>query len=282
MATTSKLEDARRALAAAEASAGLRTALSGPTVRAVSGLALPAHAAPGSQAPGSQEPSPPPAAVGLDPERVLPVPAALAPLFPYGGIRRGTGVQVAGSTSLLLRLAAAASCAGVWCAVVALPDVGLAAAAEAGLPLDRMVVVPRPGPDSPSVVGALVDGFDVLVLGDCTALADRDRRLLASRARTRGSVLLTTTPWPGSELVLDAGDRVWRGVGRGAGVLRTEELTIVAYGRGAAAARRVRVRVRIGPGGVETAAPDEVGANGPTAAPEFVVPVAERSLAQVG
>ncbi|WP_207632187.1 hypothetical protein [Occultella kanbiaonis] len=277
MATTSKLEDARRALAAAEASAGLRTALSGPTVRAVSGLAPPAHAAP-----GSPEPLPPPAGVGLDPERVLPVPAALAPLFPYGGIRRGTGVQVAGSTSLLLRLAAAASCADVWCAVVALPDVGLAAAAEAGLPLDRMVVVPRPGPDSPSVVGALVDGFDVLVLGDCTALADRDRRLLASRARTRGSVLLTTTPWPGSELVLDAGDRVWRGVGRGAGVLRTEELTVVAYGRGAAAARPVRVRVRIGPGGVETAAPDEVGANGPTAAPEFVVPVAERSLAQVG
>ncbi|MBZ2194585.1 hypothetical protein [Occultella gossypii] len=282
MATTSKLEDARRALAAAEASAGLRTALSGPTVRAMPGRAVSGPAGPGSPAPDSQEPSPAPAVVSLDPERVLPVPAALAPLFPYGGIRRGTGVQVVGSTSLLLRLAAATSGAGVWCAVVALPDVGLAAAAEAGLPLDRMVVVPRPGPDSPSVVGALVDGFDVLVLGDCTALADRDRRLLASRARTRGSVLLTTTPWPGSELVLDAGDRVWRGVGRGAGVLRTEELTVVAYGRGAAAARPVRVRVRIGPGGVETAAPDEVGANGPTAAPEFVVPVAERSLAQVG
>ncbi|WP_207947809.1 hypothetical protein [Occultella glacieicola] len=264
MATTSKLEDARRALAAAETAAGLRTQLHGPTVRAVPG----------------PSPTPPPPAPALDTERVLPVPPALAPLFPYGGIRRGTGVQVTGSTSLLLRLAAAAGGAGAWCAVVALPDVGLAAAAEAGLPLDRVVVVPRPGPDSPSVVGALVDGFDVLVLGDCTALADRDRRLLASRARTRGSVLLTTTPWPGSELVLDAGDRVWRGVGRGAGVLRTEEITVVAYGRGVAAARPVRIR--IGPGGVETAAPEVPAMEGPTAEREFVVPVAERSLAQVG
>ena len=132
------------------------------------------------------------------------MPGALAPLFPGGALARGSVVQVTGSTSVLLALAGAASADGAWCALAALPDVGWRAAAAAGLALDRVAVVPRPGPDAAAVVGALVDGFDVLVVGPCPALGERDRRLLGSRLRTRGAVLLSTHPWPGAHLVLHA------------------------------------------------------------------------------
>src|SRR5699024_1788588 len=74
-----------------------------------------------------------------------------------------------------------------WCALVDLLDAGLVAGATLGLALDRAVVVPRPGPDAPVVLAAVVDGFDVLVLGRGTGLAERDQRSLTSRLRVRGA-----------------------------------------------------------------------------------------------
>src|SRR5439155_22754384 len=47
--------------------------------------------------------------VALARERQLPVLPPLAPLFPDGGLRRGSTVAVAGSTALALALAAGAS-----------------------------------------------------------------------------------------------------------------------------------------------------------------------------
>ena len=42
-----------------------------------------------------------------------------------------------GATSILLALLAGASAAGSWCAVVGMPSLGLVAAAELGIALDR-------------------------------------------------------------------------------------------------------------------------------------------------
>ncbi|MDD9208072.1 hypothetical protein PU560_16595, partial [Georgenia sp. 10Sc9-8] len=156
----------------------------------------------------------------------------------------------AGSTSLLLALAAVAGQEGAWCALTALPHVGWRAAAEAGLVLDRVAVVPRPGPDAPAVLGALVDGFDVLVLGRCPALSERDRRSISSRLRAREAVLLSTDPWPGAQLVLQARQRTWDGLGQGWGHLQAQELTVSAAGRGAVGTGR-SVQVRLGPVGVQ-------------------------------
>lgn len=224
---------AQQALATAEARAGLRQRLTGATT-----LTAPPEAGRGT--PSSAVPD----------ELVLPVPLGLEGLFPAGGLRRGSAVRVSGSTSLLLALAAAAAGGGTWCAVVAMPDAGLAAAAEVGLDLDRTLVVPRPGPDAPAVLGALIDGFDVVVLGRCPALSDADRRAATSRLRTREAVLLTSETWAGAQVVLEVGERSWFGVGSGDGVLAGREATVTSGARGWGARRSVRVRMPAH-GGVE-------------------------------
>src|SRR5699024_7127411 len=124
---------------------------------------------------------------GPTPEgRGLPVPAPLEVLLP-GGLRPGTIAEVRGSTSVLLALAQAAAGDERWSVLAGMPDVGWAAAAAAGLDLARVVAVPRPGPDAAGVLGALVDGFDVLLVGPCPHLGPAGRRSLSARLRQRGA-----------------------------------------------------------------------------------------------
>lgn len=184
-----------------------------------------------TEAPARPEPAPEPAAG----ERMLPVAAHLSPLLPSGALDRGTTVVVAGSTSLTLALLAEASRTGAWVAVVGLPGLGVLAAHQLGLTLDRVVLVPAPGPDGPTVVAALLDGVDVVVVGPAVALGHADRRRLSARARERSTVLMPTTPWPGAHVVLTAETSRWEGLGRGDGRLRARCLTVHRTGRGTAA-----------------------------------------------
>jgi len=164
----------------------------------------------------------------------LAVPPALAPLLP-DGLRRGSTTAVLGSTSLVLAMVAAACTAReAWAAVVGQPTLGLLAAAQTGVALERLAVVPQPGVDAPTVVAALLDGIDVVVVGPGTHLADADRRRLMARARDRGSVLLATAPWPGAGTVLTVEGGRWTGVGEGDGRLRAHEVQITRTGRGSA------------------------------------------------
>ncbi|HEV2086985.1 MAG TPA: hypothetical protein VGR21_01610, partial [Cryptosporangiaceae bacterium] len=144
-------------------------------------------------------------------QSLLPVPTALASLFPAGGLRRGSALAVTGSTSLLLSLLGAASAAGSWCAVVGMPELGVVAAAEAGVALERFALVPDPGPDLADVVAALVDGMDLVVVGVPDGLAAIDVRRLVSRTRQRGAVLIGVGSWPGAELRLSVEECRWRG-----------------------------------------------------------------------
>ncbi|WP_206155730.1 hypothetical protein [Cellulomonas taurus] len=167
----------------------------------------------------------------------LPAPPALTPLLP-DGLRRGSTIAVLGSTSLVLAMiAAACTTREAWAAVVGQPSIGLLAAQEAGVGLDRLALVPRPGPDAPSVLAALLDGLDVVLVGPGAALRDTDRRRLMARARDRGSVLLATTPWPGASCVLTVTGGRWTGPGEGDGRLRARELHLTRTGRGAAGGR---------------------------------------------
>jgi hypothetical protein len=180
-------------------------------------------------------------APGIEPEaeaRRLPVPSALASLLPSGALDRGSTVVVAGSTSLVLSLLAEASRSGSWVAIVGLPGAGVLAAHQLGLRLDRVALVPAPGPDGPTVVAALLDGVDVVVVGPQAGLDDADRRRLSARARERSAVVLATTPWPGAHVVLTAQGSRWEGLGRGEGRLRTRRLTVQRSGRGTAARPR--------------------------------------------
>jgi hypothetical protein len=177
----------------------------------------------------------------------LPVPAGLAALLPHGAVRRGTSLVVERSASLLLHLTAALMADGAWCAVVSHPDLGLAAALDAGVDPSRCVMVPDPGPDAGAVLGAVADGFDVVVVGACTALSDRDRRALSQRVRHRRAVLLSTRPWSGSEITLTVTGRAGAGLGTH-GRLVAEDLTVTSSGRGLGAGRTRRVRVGRGDG----------------------------------
>lgn len=264
MATATRWEAARRALVQAEASTGVRTQIRGATAAARSATDL-YPAAPGESAetvrPGS-----------VDPELLLPVPAALSGLFPDGGLRRGSAVQIDGGMSVLLALAAAAMGEESWCVLVGLPDAGLAAAAGLGLALGRVVVVPRPGPDAPVVLAAVADGFDVVALGRGAGLAERDRRSLTSRLRVRGAVLLTTQAWAGADVVLQVVSRSWSGIGRGDGMLRTGELELAARHRRFPA--ELTARVQLGPAGLVRPAEPVAGmaAAGSVGVPAAAVP----------
>lgn len=184
----------------------------------------------------------------------LAVPDALAPLLPHGAVRRGTSMVVGGSTSLLVQLAAALAVDGAWCALVAHPDLGLAAALDAGLDSARCALVPDPGPTAGEVLGAIVDGFDVVVIGECAALNDRDRRALSQRVRHRGAVLLSALPWPGSEVTLTVTRRSGRGLATH-GRLVAEELTVTSTGQGLGAGRTRQVAIASGPDDTRLIAP---------------------------
>jgi len=165
-------------------------------------------------------------------------------LLPEGALHRGDTLVVTGSTSLVLALVARASRVGAWGAVVGLPGVGVLAAQQVGIELDRLALVPQPGPDAPTVLAALIDGVDLVIIGAGVALGDSDRRRLMARARERGAVLLSTVRWPGASLVLTAEPAGWTGLGAGHGHLRSHRWTVTRSGRGGAD-RVVRCEVEL-------------------------------------
>jgi hypothetical protein len=202
--------------------------------------------------------------VALARERQLPVAEALQPLLPLGGLRRGSTVSVTaagagGATSLALALVAEASRSGSWLAAVGLPSLGLVAADEAGLALERLVLVAAPERSAwGGVVAALVDGFDLLLLhASRGGVRPTDARKLVARARERGAVLVQLGPGWGTEadVALEVVDARWEGPEGGHGHLRARRVVVAGGGRGAAA-RPKRVDLWLpGPDGQVAAAP---------------------------
>lgn len=180
--------------------------------------------------------------------RMLPVHPDLAGLFPWGGLRRGSTVSVRGSMSLLLGLLAESTAGDSWAGVVGLPDVGVAAAAELGVAVDRLALVRHPGAELLAVVAALLDGMDLVVTAR-GRLTDAQARRLSARARHRGAVLLTPDPWPSADVEVCRAQVRWSGIGGGHGYLARREVAVRSQGRGAAA-RPTRAELQLpGPGG---------------------------------
>ena len=175
----------------------------------------------------------------FDEPAVLPVAAPLADALPRGGLSRGSVVSVLGqgATSLLFTLLVGpAGATGRWAALVGMPGLGLRAAAELGVDLDRVAVIPDPGPDVLQVVSILIDGVDLIAvaLPSSARPTPSRQRVLAGRLRQRGAVLLVAGPWPGADLVLTGRWAGWHGLGRGHGRLRDRELVVQVGGRRAA------------------------------------------------
>jgi hypothetical protein len=204
-----------------------------------------------------------PAPVPESDGRVLPVAEPLARLLPAGGLRRGSTVALPpapAATSLLLALLAEASAGGAWAAVVGRPGLGLVAAAEAGVRLERLALVPEPGPDLMAVTVALLDGMDVVAVAGAERAGVRaaERQRLAARAWQRGAVLVALGPWPGADLELSCTDARWQGLDAGAGRLGARQVRVRLRGRGVALAGRSAGLLLPAPGGAVAAGREAV------------------------
>lgn len=174
----------------------------------------------------------PVARASLAAERTLPAGSLFAGVLTE--VARGATVACTGGAAVgaALALAAGASQAGSWVAVAGQASLGLGAAHEAGVELARLVAVPGVGFDERrwgDVLGAMIDGFDVIVVGQALAglRAGMGRRVQA-RLRARGAIAITIGAHPSlsAEIRVDTGAAHWDGIGAGYGVARARHLEV--------------------------------------------------------
>jgi hypothetical protein len=170
------------------------------------------------------------------PERTLPMLPVFAELFTT--VQRGTVAACSGvaAGSLALALAAGPAQEGSWVAVAGWPALGLAAAAELGVPLDRLVAVPYPRQVTDEVLAAMIDGFDVVVLGPDIRLRSASVRRVQARAQARGVLLVVVDTGRGADRSLSAdlqltAESTWSGLGEGYGVAQARRLDVQLSGR---------------------------------------------------
>jgi hypothetical protein len=172
-------------------------------------------------------------------DRSLPLHPALGHLLPVA--RRGNVIGCAGAaaSSLALTVIARPSAEGVWVCVIGMPLLGVRAAHEHGVALERLVMVdPTDDHDDTrwgEIVAAAIDGFDVVLLGPALhRVRPSVARRLQARAQARGAVLVVLHPDRGAfgaDVVL-CGDRIhWHGLGQGHGVVQQRRVEVTAAGR---------------------------------------------------
>jgi hypothetical protein len=171
-------------------------------------------------------------------EAVFPVLEPLRTLFPREGLRRGAIYQCDSSASLVWSLLAEATTQGIWCALVGMPDMGIAAAEDLGVNVDRLVLVPHPGEQWLSVLGALSDVVGIIALGSVSKPSDRILSTLMGRLREREATLLVGASWPGVEASITVTSHQWEGLGLGHGMLHQHRLSLSFSARHSQTPRR--------------------------------------------
>ncbi len=239
LSAAERLEAARRALVLAESAAGVSSVavLPGRASHGEAVLGAPTGGAAPREAPSGRAWSgaASDAARWREASGGWAVPECLAEILPRG-LEPGMSVGFSGSVLMGLLLAGIASGSGAWSVFLGMPGMGWDAAGSLGVDASRTVCVPKVGDAARTqALTAVVDGFDVVVVGSSIRLDARERRLLSKRAAVRGSLLLGEG-W-------DCRDRVRgevvavEGVNRGVGHVRAL-LVEATSGR-----RRVRLRI---------------------------------------
>lgn len=167
-------------------------------------------------------------------ERVLPVADALASLFPEGGLSRGQMVACAGpaARSLALALVARSVVDGRWLAIVGCDDLSAEALVESGIPL-RRVVSASPGRSCIDATGAVLDGFEVVII-DAALIAHSAVHRIAQRVRSRDAVVIVVGAASGgvqTDIALTTHDPAWEGIGWGTGRLVARRVRVERAGR---------------------------------------------------
>lgn len=173
--------------------------------------------------------------------RGIPTHPSIAELLPGGGLKQGAAYSVDRSAMLLMTLLAAPSAAGMWCAVVGVPEFGVEAAAQFGIDLERLVLVPNPGDQWLAVTAAVADVMGVVVTRPPSRSSDSAVARLAARLRQNGTTLLVLGSWPQSEAMLSISDARWHGIGEGYGHLAAREATVTVTSRTTGRPRSARV-----------------------------------------
>lgn len=144
------------------------------------------------------------------------------------GLRAGTVHAFAGGTTLGIALMAGASMNGSWCAAVGFPDLGLESAADWGVDLERLVLVPRPGArEWLNTVSTLIEAVDVVLACPPPPMTAGPRARLHARLRHRGATLLVQGEWPQAASSYLLADTRWRGLEQGHGHLSGRDLHVV-------------------------------------------------------
>ncbi len=166
----------------------------------------------------------------LSAERVLSVPEPLRPVFPLGGLSRGSRLSLRGTGAASIAMHAVAS------------------ASREGWSLERSVfVVEPPASQWGTVMAALVDAVDVVIVDPAHQVTASDARRLAARSRERGAVVVDVAlddgrrryRWPTeSDLVLTVEPVDWDGLEVGHGLLGDRLVRVTSEGRRGAARPR--------------------------------------------
>lgn len=109
-------------------------------------------------------------------------------------LRAGNVWHVRGGNEVLFEAMLSLRKSDQWIGIVGVRNVGWCAALEKGVPLEKVIFVPRVKEQPLKVLAALIDGVDLVVAGPLP-LSAQNQRALAGRARSRRVSVLTTVPW---------------------------------------------------------------------------------------
>ena len=182
-------------------------------------------------------------------------------LLPDSGLVRGRIVRCSGDAglSLALSLCSLATQQGSWLGVVGVEHLGLLAAVEHGVALERTVLVhpPKTSREWSITVAAAIEGLDLLIVAVPERLSVNDARRVQTRLQSRRAVMIIventvlsqSRSMNGSneaqqflaDVVLDTKTKSWSGVDKGAGYLQHRNVRIRVSGRRVARERNYLV-----------------------------------------
>lgn len=157
---------------------------------------------------------------------------ALPGLASLPRLRTGSAYTV-DNAALALALLSGPSQAGEWVGIVGIPELGYEAAAELGVDLSRVIVVPDPGSHWLSVLAGLAEITGVILVRPTGPVTGGQAEKLRSRLRLKGAALLSWGSWPRSEASFSLRSSRWLGLGQGHGHLssRLASVDVVWPGR---------------------------------------------------
>jgi hypothetical protein len=175
-------------------------------------------------------------------------------MFPEGGLVRGRTVLCGGdaAVALALRIVSQPTQAGSWLGVVGVHNIGVQAASEQGVALQRVVFV-QPATSRAewvSTIAAAADGFDVLMLEVPHGITVADARRVQTRIQSRRNALvligatqklaLQSVFQP--DVAMDTTTTQWNGIERGSGYVQSREVCVTVSGRRVPKAQQYSLR----------------------------------------